>query len=152
MIAEKEFNNVKKALRFLYAINRAGGIIVAWYCDDPYDNEYLNQRFNPQKGGLMRKNDKHDYTIKLECVDILDDTHFEEMDDALKIPSEEIYQEIIDTCERIVENLIEQYGEKEWLYFYTSYYRVNLYFKGRMIRAWSIGKYLRERKIGRAHV
>lgn len=47
MIAEKEFNNVKKALRFLYAINRAGGIIVAWYCDDPYDNEYLNQRFNP---------------------------------------------------------------------------------------------------------
>lgn len=94
----------------------------------------------------MRKNDKHDYTIKLECVDILDDTHFEEMDDALKIPSEEIYQEIIDTCERIVENLIEQYGEKEWLYFYTSYYRVNLYFKGRMIRAWSIGKYLRERR------
>ena len=45
MIARKSFDNVKKALRFLYAIKRAGGIVSGWSCDDPYDNEYLNQRF-----------------------------------------------------------------------------------------------------------
>ena len=94
----------------------------------------------------MKKLNKYDYSIRLEWVDIQDNTHFEEMNDALKIPSEETYKDIVESCEKIVEHLIKQYGEKEWLYFYTSYQRVNLYFKGRIVSAWSIGKYLRERR------
>lgn len=43
--AEREFTNVHKALRFLYAI-KDKYIILGWDTDDQWDNEWLNRRFN----------------------------------------------------------------------------------------------------------
>lgn len=40
----KTFNNKLKCLRFLYAI-RKKGCNIEWSCDDPYDNQWLNQNF-----------------------------------------------------------------------------------------------------------
>lgn len=40
----KTFSNKLKCLRFLYAISKKG-IITSWECDDPYDNQWLNQNF-----------------------------------------------------------------------------------------------------------
>lgn len=41
------FNTKEKALRFMYKIGKKYGYmsIVSWSCDDPFDNEYLNQRY-----------------------------------------------------------------------------------------------------------
>ena len=45
--AEREFLDVRKALRFLYSIrNKSNYIIQGWDTDDQWDNEWLNRRFN----------------------------------------------------------------------------------------------------------
>lgn len=38
------FHDVKKALRFLYAM-KGKIFFVTWACDDPEDNEYLNRKY-----------------------------------------------------------------------------------------------------------
>lgn len=43
--AEKEFLDVRKALRFLYSIKK-NCVILGWDTDDQWDNEWLNRRFN----------------------------------------------------------------------------------------------------------
>ena len=42
---EKEFQNVKSALRFMYSMRSKGYFITGWQCDDPEENEWLNRRF-----------------------------------------------------------------------------------------------------------
>ena len=86
------------------------------------------------------------YEISLEWVDIQKDTHYEVMDDSLKSHSVETYEEIVSSCEKCLEHLLEVYGEKEWLFFYTSYQKVELRANGKLTRYWTIGKYLRERR------
>lgn len=44
-IETKEFHNAKTALRFMYAMNGKGHIILGYSADDPYDSEFLNRRF-----------------------------------------------------------------------------------------------------------
>ena len=41
----KSFNNVKSALRFMYTMRGKNHIISGYYCDDPFDTEWLNRRF-----------------------------------------------------------------------------------------------------------
>ncbi len=40
----KIFHDVKKALRFLYAMKNKI-FFVGWICDDPNDNDYLNRKY-----------------------------------------------------------------------------------------------------------
>ena len=91
-------------------------------------------------------NNKNKYEIFLKWIDIQDNTHYEEMDDSLKSHSVETYEEIVSSCEKCLENLLNVYGEKEWLFFYTSYQKVELRINGKLARSWTIGKYLRERR------
>lgn len=86
------------------------------------------------------------YEISLEWVDIQNNTHYEVMDDSLKSHSAETYDEIVSSCEKCLDHLLEEYGEKEWLFFYTSYQKVELRINGKLTRYWTIGKYLRERR------
>lgn len=86
------------------------------------------------------------YEITLEWVDIDKNTHYEVMDDALKTHSPDTYDDIVKCCEKCLDHLLEEYGEKEWLFFYTSYQNVELRANGKLIKYWTIGKYLRERR------
>ena len=43
-IETKQFHTAKKALSFMYAMRAKGHFILAWRCDDPYDNNWLERR------------------------------------------------------------------------------------------------------------
>ena len=42
---QREFHDVKSALRFMYLMKNKGYFILGWQCDDPEDNDWLNRRF-----------------------------------------------------------------------------------------------------------
>ena len=42
----KTFNTPQMALRFMYAMRNKGIMILGYSCDDPYDNQWLDRRFN----------------------------------------------------------------------------------------------------------
>lgn len=44
-IATKSFTDRKKALAFMYAMQKKGYIIDGYRCDDPLDKEWLDYRF-----------------------------------------------------------------------------------------------------------
>lgn len=42
---ERDFNDKRMALRFLYGAKGKNIIILGWRCDDVYDHEWLERRF-----------------------------------------------------------------------------------------------------------
>ena len=69
-----------------------------------------------------------------------------EMDYAFKNPSIETFEEIAKRCENLIEEAIQRFGYKEWIFHYSPYEYIILKLNGSTIKRWSLEKYLRERR------
>ena len=86
------------------------------------------------------------FKIFLKWRDPTDHIHNEEMHASLRTPSPDTFKEIVKETEKNVENLIQEYGDKEFIWKYAPYERIVLYKDNKEIAYWSIGRYLRERR------